>query len=250
VLLDDHFATIVNAIEEGRAVYDNIRKFITYILTSNIPELVPYLAFVLFRIPLPLTVIQILAVDLGTDMLPALALGAEPPSRDVMRRPPRPRGERLLSAAVLARAYLFLGPLEALAAMAVFFHVLDTGGWRYGDSLSQSDPLYLAATTACFTAIVLAQMANLFVCRHPHLATWSLPLRGNPWLLPGLASEACLLLLIVYTPWGNALVGTAPLPVAVLLFAFPFALLLFGAEEARKALMRRIDGHLDPAQKR
>jgi sodium/potassium-transporting ATPase subunit alpha len=88
VLLDDHFATIVNAIEEGRAVFGNIRKFLTYILTSNIPELVPYLAFVLLRIPLPLTVIQILAVDLGTDMLPALALGAEPPHPDAMRSPP------------------------------------------------------------------------------------------------------------------------------------------------------------------
>jgi sodium/potassium-transporting ATPase subunit alpha len=247
VLLDDHFATIVNAIEEGRAVYDNIRKFITYILTSNIPELVPYLAFVLFRIPLPLTVIQILAVDLGTDMLPALALGAEPPSRDVMRRPPRPRGERLLSGAVLARAYLFLGPLEALAAMAVFFHVLDAGGWRYGEFLAPGDPLYLQATTACFAAIVVAQMANLFVCRHPRLAAWSLPLRENRWLLAGLASEVGLLLLIVYTPWGNALFGTAPLPLAVLLFALPFALLLFGAEEARKALMRRVGGHPEPA---
>jgi sodium/potassium-transporting ATPase subunit alpha len=79
ILLDDNFASIVAAIEEGRAVFDNIRKFLTYILTSNIPELVPYLAFVLFRIPLPLTIIQILAVDLGTDMLPALALGAEKP---------------------------------------------------------------------------------------------------------------------------------------------------------------------------
>jgi sodium/potassium-transporting ATPase subunit alpha len=77
ILLDDNFASIVAAIEEGRAVFDNIRKFLTYILSSNVPEIVPYLAFVLFRIPLPLTIIQILAVDLGTDMLPALALGAE-----------------------------------------------------------------------------------------------------------------------------------------------------------------------------
>ncbi len=93
VLLDDHFATIVNAIEEGRAVFENIRKFLTYILTSNIPELIPYLAFVLFRIPLPLTIIQILAVDLGTDMLPALALGAEKasPRRD---EPPTAQAQR------------------------------------------------------------------------------------------------------------------------------------------------------------
>ena len=118
ILLDDNFASIVAAIEEGRAVFDNIRKFLTYILTSNIPELVPYLAFVLFRIPLPLTIIQILAVDLGTDMLPALALGAERPDPGVMQPPPRARAERLLSWALLARAYLFLGVLEAAGAMA------------------------------------------------------------------------------------------------------------------------------------
>lgn len=103
ILLDDNFASIVAAIEEGRAVFDNIRKFLTYILSSNIPEIVPYLAFVLLRIPLPLTIIQILAVDLGTDMLPALALGAEKPDPAVMQRPPRARNGRLLSWGMLPR---------------------------------------------------------------------------------------------------------------------------------------------------
>jgi len=239
VLLDDHFGTIVNAIEEGRAVYENIRKFITYILTSNIPELIPYLAFVLFRIPLPLTVIQILAVDLGTDMLPAIALGAEKPSADVMQRPPRPRGERLLSGGLLARAYLFLGPLEALGAMATFFFVLHGFGWSYGETLAAGDPRYVQATTACLMAIVLAQMVNLFVCRHPRLPAWHFPLLANRWLLAGLASEVVLLAVILYTPWGNRLFGTAPLPLDVFLYALPFALLLGVAEELRKALVRR-----------
>jgi sodium/potassium-transporting ATPase subunit alpha len=240
VLLDDHFGTIVNAIEEGRAVYENIRKFLTYILTSNIPELVPYLAFVLFRIPLPLTVIQILAVDLGTDMVPALALGAEKPHADVMRRPPRPRGERLLSWPLLARAYLFLGPLEALAAMATFFFVLGAAGWTYGQSFAPGDPIYLQATTACLTAIVLAQMVNVFVCRHPRLPAWRFPLFENRLLLAGLAVEAALLLAIVYTPAGNRLFGTAPLAAEVWLFALPFALALGIVEEARKAVVRRL----------
>ncbi|MDI6748489.1 MAG: cation-transporting P-type ATPase [Rhodocyclaceae bacterium] len=247
VLLDDHFATIVNAIEEGRAVFENIRKFLTYILTSNIPEIVPYLAFVLFRIPLPLTVIQILAVDLGTDMLPALALGAERPHADVMRRPPRPRHERLLSWPVLARAYLFLGPLEALGALAAFFFVLGASGWQYGQIPVPGDPLYpayLAATTACLVAIVLAQMVNVFVCRHPLLPAWHFPLFENRLLLAGLAAEAGLLLAIVYTPWGNHLFGTAPLPVDVWLFVLPFVLLLGVAEEARKGLRRRIVARL------
>ena len=104
VLLDDNFASIVAAIEEGRAVFANIRNFLTYILTSNVPELIPYLAFVIFRIPLPLTIIQILAVDLGTDMLPALGLGAEKPAPDIMKAPPRSRADRLLNWPLLARA--------------------------------------------------------------------------------------------------------------------------------------------------
>ncbi len=238
VLLDDHFATIVNAIEEGRAVFGNIRKFLTYILTSNIPELVPYLAFVLCRIPLPLTVIQILAVDLGTDMLPALALGAEPPHPDTMRSPPRPRHERLLSWPVIARAYLFLGPLEALGALAAFWFVMQAGGWVYGAMPAPTDPLYRQATTACLAAIVLAQMVNLFVCRHPREAAWRLPLGANPLIVAGLAVEAGLLLAIVYTEIGNRLFGTAPLPFDAWLFALPFALGLGVAEEARKGLLR------------
>lgn len=112
MLLDDHFASIVVAVEEVRAVFANIRRFLAYILTSNVPELVPYLAFILFKIPLALTVIQILAVDLGTDMLPALALGAEEPEPGVMEKPPRRRKDRLVDCGLLV-----LGPIEAVAAM-------------------------------------------------------------------------------------------------------------------------------------
>ena len=146
ILLDDNFASIVTAIEEGRAVFANIRKFLTYILTSNVPELVPFLAFVLFKIPLPLTIIQILAVDLGTDMLPALALGAEKPHARTMQQRPRPRSERLLSWALLWRSYGFLGIMEAAAAMAAFFFVLRRGGW-HGEQLAHNNLLYLQATT-------------------------------------------------------------------------------------------------------
>ncbi|MDO9601606.1 MAG: cation-translocating P-type ATPase C-terminal domain-containing protein, partial [Rhodocyclaceae bacterium] len=177
----------------------------------------------------------------------ALALGAERPHADVMRRPPRPRHERLLSWPVLARAYLFLGPLEALGALAAFFFVLGASGWQYGQIPVPGDPLYptyLAATTACLVAIVLAQMVNVFVCRHPLLPAWHFPLFENRLLLAGLAAEAGLLLAIVYTPWGNHLFGTAPLSADVWLFALPFVLLLGVAEEARKGLRRRIVARL------
>ncbi len=239
ILLDDNFASIVSAIEEGRTVFDNLRKFLSYILSSNIPELVPYLAFVLFRIPLPLTIIQILAVDLGTDMLPALALGAEKPDPDVMRRPPRARNERLLSWNLIARAYLFLGVLEATAAMAVFFFVLDAAGWQYGETLAQTAPLYLQATTACLATIVMTQVMNVFLCRHPLKSSLSFSLFSNPLILLGIAAELGLLLFIVYTPAGNWLFGTAPVGMDVWLIAVVLAVLMGLLEEARKAWLRR-----------
>jgi magnesium-transporting ATPase (P-type) len=238
VLLDDNFASIIAAIEEGRAVFDNIRKFLAYILTSNIPEIVPYLAFVLARVPLPLTIIQILAVDLGTDMLPALALGAEPPAPETMQRPPRPRSERLLNAALLVRAYLWLGMLEAVAALAAYFFVLDAGGWRHGDTLAARDPLYLQATAACLAAIVLMQVVNLFLCRDPRRSAFAFGLASNPLILWGIAFELALLAAIVYTPWGQALFGTAPLPLEVWLFVLPFAAAMLTLEELRKIGVR------------
>ena len=238
ILLDDNFASIVNAVEEGRAVFANIRKFLTYILTSNIPELIPYLAFVLFRIPLPLTIIQILAVDLGTDMLPALALGAEKPDPEIMQRPPRAKNERLLSWGMLARAYLFLGMLEAAAAMAIFFIVLHGTGWVYGDMPAASDPHYLQATTACLASIVVMQMMNVFLCRHPKKSTFSFGVFSNPYLLLGLATELGVILLITYTPAGHWLFGTAAIGSEVWLLAAGAALLMLLLEELRKLWLR------------
>ncbi len=240
ILLDDNFASIVAAIEEGRAVYDNIRKFLTYILTSNVPEIVPYLAFVLFKIPLPLTIIQILAVDLGTDMLPALALGAEPPEPGVMRRPPRSRRERLLSWPLLARAYLWLGLLEAAAAMAAFFFVLRGAGWSYGEPLAADAPLHLQSTTACLSAIIAMQVVNVFLCRSENRSVFGLGFLRNRLMLAGIAAEIALILLIDNTPWGNRLFGTAPIAADVWLYVIPFALAMLLLEEWRKTLARRM----------
>jgi magnesium-transporting ATPase (P-type) len=239
VLLDDNFATIVAAIEEGRAVRQNIRKFLTYMLSSNVPELVPYLAFVLFRIPLPLTVIQVLAVDLGTDMLPALGLGAERPDPRLMRQPPQPRGQRLLSNGLLLRAFLFLGPLEAVAAMAAFFFVLDGGGWTYGQALAPESPLYLQATTATLAAIIVMQAVNVFLCRDSRRSSLAGGFVANPMILLGVAVEFGLIAFIAYTPWGNRLFGSAPLEWQLWVFLVPFAVAMLVIEEGRKALLRR-----------
>ena len=238
VLLDDNFASIVAAIEEGRAVFTNIRNFLTYILTSNVPEIIPYLAFVIFRIPLPLTIIQILAVDLGTDMLPALGLGAEKPGPESMSSPPRPRNERLLSGVLLARAYLFLGLMQATAAMAAYVFVLRGGGWNSGQSLLATDPLYLQATTACLSAIVVMQVANVFLCRNPRLSLAARGFFSNRVILAGVAAEIAIILLIDYTRWGNSLVGTASIPLTVWLFIIPFAIAMVFLEEFRKWVCR------------
>jgi sodium/potassium-transporting ATPase subunit alpha len=239
VLADDNFATIVAAVEEGRAVFSNIRSFLTYILTSNVPEIVPYLAFVLLRLPLALTVIQILAVDLGTDLLPALGLGAEPPDPSTMRRPPRPRTEHLLTPGLLLRAYGFLGVLEAVAAMSAFFFVLHDGGWQYGQALAPHDPLYLQATTACLSAIIGMQVVNVFLCRSPTATVFRASAPANRLILLGIAVELVLILLIAYTTVGNLLFGTAPIPLVVWLFVVPSALGMLALEELRKWVVRR-----------
>jgi calcium-translocating P-type ATPase len=240
ILLDDNFASIVAAVEEGRAVFENIRKFMAYILTSNVPEMIPYLAFALFKIPLPLTIVQILAVDLGTDILPALALGAEKPGADVMRKPPRPRTERLLHWPLLLRAYLFLGLMEAAAAMAAFFFVLHMGGWHYGQDIAFNDPLYLQATTATLTAIIMMQVMNVFLCRSSTQTAFSSGLFTNKLLFLGVATEVVLIVLIDYTPWGNLVFGTSPIGVDVWLYVVPFMLGMLALEEGRKWVARNI----------
>ena len=238
VLLDDNFASIVNAIEEGRAVFENIRKFLTYILAHNVPELVPYLAFSLFAIPLPLTPIQILSIDMGTDSLTALGLGVEAPDPQVMHRPPRLQGDRLFSLSLALRAYLFLGLIEAIAAMATFFFVLYGSGWAYGQALAPSHPLYLKATTACLSAVIVMQIVNVFLCRSATRSAWSIGLLGNPLILWGVLLEVALILLIDYTAWGNVIFGTAPVSGHVWLFVMPFAVGLLVLEELRKWLVR------------
>jgi sodium/potassium-transporting ATPase subunit alpha len=238
VLLDDNFATIVDAVEEGRTIFENIRKFLTYILTSNVPELVPYLAFAFARLPLALTVMQILAVDLGTDMIPALGLGAESSDQRVMRRPPRSREDGLLTPGLLVRAYLFLGLLEAMAAMAAFFFVASGADWLWNDRIAATDVVYRQATTACLTAIVIMQVVNVHLCRSRESSMFSQPLFGNRLITAGIVTELLVILAIDYTNTGNALFETAPIRLAVWAFVLPFAAAMLVMEESRKAWVR------------
>jgi magnesium-transporting ATPase (P-type) len=147
--------------------------------------------------------------------------------------------ERLLTSQLLMRAYLFLGVLEAAAAMAAFFFVLMRGGWHYGEPLAATAELYLTATTACFAAIVVMQVVNVFVCRDARRSVFTSGIFGNRLLLWGIAFEVVLAAAIVYTPPGQEIFGTAPLDVGIWLFMLPFALVLLLLEEARKWVVRR-----------
>ncbi|CAE6758372.1 cation-translocating P-type ATPase [Nitrospira defluvii] len=240
ILLDDNFATIVSAIEEGRAVFTNIRKFITYVLASNVPEVMPYLAFGLSSAPLALTVPQILAVDLGTDMVPALALAAEPPHGNIMDEPPRPRTERLLNREVLVRAYGFLGLIETAIAMGGFFLYLHSQGWTWGTPLDWNAPLYKEATTVTFAGIVAAQAANVFACRSDRTSAFRLGWFSNPLIVVGIVVESTLLLILTYSPVGHWVLGTASLPAWIFIPLIVGAIGLLLADELHKLVGGRL----------
>lgn len=239
VLMDDNFATIVSAIEEGRTIFDNIKKFIAYILTSNIPEITPFIAYVLLDIPLPITVVLILAIDLGTDLLPALGLGAEHPETDVMQKSPRSRNERLLTRNLLFMSYGVVGMIQAAAGFFSFFVILFHGGWEYGQDLSMNNLLYQQASTAFFASVIICQIADVIICRTRRQSLLSVGFMSNRLVLFGIFTELALVALISYVPFCNTLFNTAPLEYWHFLLSVPFALLIFFGDELRRVFVRR-----------
>jgi magnesium-transporting ATPase (P-type) len=241
ILLDDNFSSIVTAVEEGRAVFDNIRRFTAYHFCSNVGELIPFLVWglTLGGVPLPLYVMQVLAIDLGTDMLPAVALGAERAEPGTMERPPRPRGERLLNRRVLARVYGFVGIFEGLAAMASFLFAYGLHGWRPWGALADSGNLYYQATTMTQTGIVMGQVGAGFAMRTNRRSVFSVGLFTNRLLLAGIAFELTLATLLIYVPGLNTLFHQAPIGPWHWLFLLVWPPVVLFAEEGRKALFRR-----------
>lgn len=236
VLMDDNFATIVNAIEEGRSIFENIKKFITYIFAHLTPEAIPYILFALFKIPLPITVMQILAIDLGTETIPALALGVERPEGDVMKSPPRRSNKGLVDRTVLFRGYIFLGLLSTIGVLFAYFYALNNGGWHWGDILPMDSPLVQQATTATFLGIVIMQIGNVFACRSSKDSIFKLGFFSNRLVIIGIIAEVILSAFIIYHPLGNRIFGTAPLSINVWLLLIPFVAGLMMAEELRKWL--------------
>jgi magnesium-transporting ATPase (P-type) len=238
VITDDHFASIVAAVREGRAIYANIGKFISYIFTHNFAELAAFLTSVSLRIPLPLTVMQVLAIDLATDLFPALALGAEPPEPGVMDVPPRTRDDRLLSSARLLHAYAFLGIIEALLALGGFFWVYWLAGWRPGLPMTSPGDLYQRATTMTLAGIVAAQVGNVLACRSERESVLRLGLLSNRAVLLGMAAEVTILLALILLPPLASVFGLAPLSLPEWAPLLGFPIVLLALEEGRKWAMQ------------
>jgi len=179
ILTDDNFSSIVAAIEEGRAIFDNIKRFAAYVFNSNPQEIYPYIFWVLFpELPLAMTVMGVLAVDVGTDLIPAMGLGIEPPEEGIMKRLPRRRDEKILSMSFILRAYFIQGSLLALSCYATYYYMgWVLGAWQLGQSLAampasprslqfaQATPAYMQTLTAYFFPTVTTQIANVLCKR-------------------------------------------------------------------------------------
>ena len=243
VLLDDHFQSIVAAIRLGRATFANIRRFLTYHLTDNVAELTPFAVWALSggQIPLALTVLQVLALDIGTDLLPALALGGEPAGKKVLEG--RARVTSLIDRHLLQRALGVLGPAEALVEMGAFIVVLIAGGWAWGRE--PSTHLLAVASGAAFAAVVLGQLANAFACRSE--STWALGKRlgSNPALVAATVVELVLLAGFLGTPAVADLLGgswPSALGWSVASTAVPAVILADAAHKRAKAASKGSHG--------
>jgi len=243
VLLDDSFASIVSSVELGRSVYANIRKFIIYIFSHNISEIVPILLAAAIAFPLvPLSALQVLSIDLGSDILPALALGAEPPDAGVMNRPPRPVTERLLSRAVVGR-FLFLGAIQAAGVCFAFFWRIHSAHLGF-DQFTAANPVYREARTMVQVGIVVSQFFNSLTVRSDDQSILTIGVFTNRRLLLAGAFGIALVSAISYVPVLQGVFGTTGLTMWDWLMLVSFGLALLLADEGRKLIVRRRRSHL------
>ena len=254
ILTNDNFSTFVTAVEEGRAVYDNLRKFITYIFSSNVPEVIPFIITAMFQFPLILSVRQILAIDLGTDLYTALALGMEKPEPDVMRRQPRRRNQPLIDQNLMRRAFLWLGLIEAGLCFAGYFIVFDViSGQHHLDILPEflhavfdlpgmmgipPEQAHSLAITVYFAGVVMAQIGNAFACRTEKQRGRALGWLSNPALLWGVFIEIVIVFALIYIPPLARIFDHYPLPIVYWVGLGLFAPILYGLDWLRKSLVR------------
>ncbi len=240
ILLDDSFASIIKAVESGRAIYENLRKFIVYVFAHNWAELIPYVLYALLGLPLPLLVAQVLAIDLGIDVIPSLALSREPPESGIMQEPPRSIKERLFSGGVFLRS-LYLGLIISAGAMYGCLSAWSQGGWHLGMLENQiSNSVYLKGTTMTFAGIVVAQAGNVLASRTSKVSIFKTSLRSNKWIWLGIASQISILSAIVYIPFLQGFFGTTAIGLTEWAFLALLACIVILAEEIRKWFARRM----------
>lgn len=240
ILTDDNFASIIAAIEEGRTVYSNIQKFLLYILNSNMPEAFPSVLFLFSGglIPLPLTVMQILTIDLGTDMLPALGLGSEKSEPGVMQQPPRSRKAHLLNKSIIWKAFGLYGLVASLISSAAYFFVNYSYGWPE-HALFGSGDVYAEATTITLAAIVFCQIAAAINARTKYTSVFKIGVFSNHHIITGILFEVLLISLLIYVPFLQGLFNTYALGVNEWIFLLIIPIPLILLEEGRKWIVRK-----------
>ncbi len=244
ILLDDSFASIVKAVESGRAIYENLRKFIIYVFSHNWAELIPYMLYATLGLPLPLLVAQVLAIDLAIDVIPSLALSREPVEQGIMQEPPRSVKERIFSRGVFLRS-LYIGLIIAAGAMYGCLSAWSQGGWHIGmqgADLSRfvASTAYSTGTTMTFAGIVVAQVGNVLACRTHKISIFKTSLRSNKWIWLGILSQIAIISALIYVPALQSLFGTTAIgPVEWAFLAF-LACIVVIAEEIRKWFARRL----------
>jgi len=266
ILLDDNFASIVTGVEEGRLIFDNLKKSIAYTLTSNIPEISPFLLFILADVPLPLGTVTILCIDLGTDMVPAISMAYEQAESDIMKRQPRnPFTDKLVNERLISMAYGQIGMIQASAGFFVYFVILcENGFWpsklfgirrewdsaavndledSYGQEWTYADRKILEYTchTAFFVSIVIVQWADLIICKTRKNSVFQQGMK-NMFMNFGLVFETALAAFLSYTPGMDKGLRMYPLYFNWWLPALPFSVLIFCYDETRKFLLRRNPG--------
>ena len=244
VLTDDNFTTVIDAVEEGRRVYDNIRKFILYIFTHAVPEVAPFLVFALSggAIPLPLTVMELLAIDLITDTLPALALSREAAEPGIMDCTPRPKTEGLIQPSLLLRAWGFLGVISAVLVLGGFFLVLHEGGWHLNAPTgvhTHLHHLYQQATTIAWLGIVACQVGTAFAARTDRVSLRSIGFASNRLLLGAIGVALALAAALTFVPVLQSIFGTASPSARQLVILLPYPFVVWGADEIRRWIQRR-----------
>jgi Ca2+-transporting ATPase len=238
ILMDDNFASIVNGIEQGRSVFDNLQKFNVYVFTHNWAELVSFIAFVLLQIPLPLAIVGILLIDLIIEIPPSLALTLEPPEPGIMERLPRKKENRLFNLRSLARSW-YIGTFIGIIALIWCLNAWLQTGWSIGQPTIADHAAYLKGMTMVIVGIMAGQLGMLIATRTNIMSTFSISLRHNKWLLLAIFVEFMILLAVVYIPFINPIFNTIALEPWEWLFLYSIVPFVIIFEEGRKLLLRK-----------